>query len=163
MTRVNATIRVATLALALGSLLVACGSDSPDASARPMVTAGEPGGHARESLRNPYTGNADAIAAGGQLFVVKACSGCHGAAGAGGMCPSLVNDTWVYGSDDATLFDLIRLGSAGLRAQGRVRVGREPQAGDMPPLAGAVSDDEAWKLIAYIRSKYAGDPALRSW
>jgi hypothetical protein len=79
------------------------------------------------------------------------------------MCPSLVDDAWVYGSDDATLFDLIKLGSSGLAAKGRVRSGREKKVGDMPPLGAVVSDEEAWKLIAYVRSKYAGDPALRTW
>jgi mono/diheme cytochrome c family protein len=113
--------------------------------------------------KNPYTGRAEAIAQGKDLFVSRACSSCHSAGGAGGMCPPLVNDAWIYGSDDTTLFNLIKLGSSGLQAKGYARSGREKAAGDMPPLAGVVSDDEAWKLIAYIRSKYAGDPALRDW
>lgn len=33
----------------------------------------------------------------------------------------------------------------------------------MPPFAGMLSDDDEWKLIAWIRSKYAGDPTLRNW
>jgi len=118
---------------------------------------------AEGAAKNPYTGDAAAIAQGRDLFVARACSSCHGAGGAGGMCPSLVDDAWVYGSDDATLFDLIKLGSSGLAAKGRVRSGREKKVGDMPPLGAVVSDEEAWKLIAYVRSKYAGDPALRTW
>jgi len=113
--------------------------------------------------RNPYTGDPAAIAAGRALFAAKACSACHGADGGGGMCPPVTNDTWVYGSDDATLFDLLRLGSVALRERGRLRIGREARVGDMPPLAGVLSDDEAWQVLAYVRSKYAGDPALKDW
>lgn len=119
--------------------------------------------HGLPVQKNPYTGQAEAIAQGKDLFISRACSSCHGAGGAGGMCPPLVNDAWVYGSDDTTLFNLIKLGSSGLQAKGYARSGREKAAGDMPPLAGVVSDEEAWKLIAYVRSKYAGDPALRDW
>ena len=92
-----------------------------------------------------------------------ACSGCHGAGGGGGMCPPVINDTWVYGSDDTTLFNLAKLGSTGLRAKGYTRVGHENVVGDMPPFAGVISEDQEWKLIAYVRSKYAGDPSLRNW
>ena len=44
-----------------------------------------------------------------------------------------------------------------------IRLMRENVVGDMPPFAGVVSDDELWKLIAYVRSKYAGDPSLKNW
>ena len=142
----------------LTPFIIACG---PDPSAPTGDAASTPGD--LRAVRNPYTGDADAIAQGEQLFAAKACSSCHGATAAGAMCPSLVNDTWVYGSDDTTLFNLIRLGSSGLQARGRTRIGHEPQVGDMPPFSSVVSDDEAWKLIAYVRSKYTGDPALRNW
>ncbi|MFI4969974.1 MAG: c-type cytochrome, partial [Lysobacterales bacterium] len=97
------------------------------------------------------------------LFAEKACSGCHGTAGGGGMCPPLTNDAWVYGSDDTTLFNLIKLGSAALQARGYARGAAEKVAGDMPPFGSMLSDDDAWKLIAWVRSKYAGDPAKRNW
>lgn len=114
-------------------------------------------------VKNPYTGDAAAIAQGKDLFVSYACSGCHGAGGGGGMCPPVINDTWVYGSDDTTLFNLIELGSVGLRAKGYTRVGHENVVGDMPPFAGVVTAEQEWKLIAFIRSKYAGDPSLKDW
>ena len=117
----------------------------------------------RAAVANPYAGNAAAIAQGQELFEAKACSGCHGAEGAGGMCPSLVNDSWVYASDDATLFNFIKRGSVGLRAAGYTRGDREKVAGDMPPLGSLVSDEEAWQLLAWVRSKYAGNTALRNW
>lgn len=141
-------------------------ADKPAASAatKPAtVSADGKNEHGLDILKNPYTGNAEVIAQGKELFVSKACSGCHGAGGGGGMCPPVVNDTWVYGSDDTTLFNLVKLGSSGLQAKGYTRVGHENVVGDMPPFAGVVTDDELWKLIAYVRSKYAGDPSLRNW
>lgn len=84
--------------------------------------------HGLDIVANPYTGNADAIAEGKDLFESSACSGCHGANAEGGACPSLVNAAWVYGSDDTTLFNLIKRGSAALRAKGYARSGREKPA-----------------------------------
>jgi mono/diheme cytochrome c family protein len=71
------------------------------------------------------------------------------------MCPPLVNDAWVYGSDDTTLYHLIREGSAAMRAHGYERGNAEKVAGDMPPLGSAVSEQEAWQLLAWIRSRHA--------
>ena len=130
------------------------------ATASRAISANE---HGLDLVANPYAGNADAIAEGAALFESSACSGCHGASAEGGACPSLVNAAWVYGSDDTTLFNLIKRGSAALRAKGYARSGNEKSAGDMPPFAGMLSDEDTWKLIAWIRSKYSGDPALRNW
>lgn len=112
--------------------------------------------HAAERT-DPYKGNAEAVTQGATLFVTKACSGCHGAGGGGGMGPPVINDVWVYGSDDATLFDLIKLGSAALHAKGLARKGRESIVGDMPAMGGVASDDEIWKIIAFIRSRQSAD------
>ena len=166
-TRGIAIVAIAFLAMLSIALLprTQAQTTSPAATAK-ATDATKPSGaneHDLAIVRNPYTGKADAIAEGEDLFSAKACSGCHGAAGKGGMCPPLVNDAWVYGSDDTTLFNLIKLGSVQLRAKGYTRGDREKIAGDMPPFGGIVSDEEAWQLIAYIRSKYAGDPKLRNW
>ena len=137
----------------------------PDAKAGAVAPASAAGQneHGLDIVKNPDTGNEAAIAAGKELFVSKACSGCHGAGGGGGMCPPVINDTWVYGSDDTTLFNLIKLGSTGLQAKGYTRVGHENVVGDMPPFAGVVTEEEEWKLLAYVRSKYGGDPSLKNW
>lgn len=119
--------------------------------------------HGLTVVKNPYTDKPDAIAQGKELFASKACSGCHGAGGGGGMCPAVVNDIWVYGSDDTTLFNLVKLGSSAMQAKGYTRVGREKIVGEMPAFGGVVTEDEEWKLIAYVRSRYAGDPAQRNW
>lgn len=134
---------------------------APATDAKPAAEGGND--HGLKVVKNPYTDNAAVIAEGKELFVSKACSGCHGAGGGGGMCPPVINDTWVYGSDDTTLFNLVKLGSAALQSKGYTRVGHETIVGEMPPFAGVVTDDEEWKLIAYVRSKYNGDPSLRNW
>ena len=60
---------------------------------------------------------------------------CHGAGGGGGMGPALLDDEWKFGSDDLTLFKLIK--------------GEIPQQ-TMPAAFGSVlKDDEIWKIIAF--------------
>ena len=81
------------------------------------------------------------------------CNGCHGGTGGGGMGPPLTNQVWVYGKDDDTLFRLIALGSDELQKQGYSRKGSENVVGPMPPMGTVVkSDDDLWKIIAWIRS-----------
>jgi mono/diheme cytochrome c family protein len=132
------------VSVAARSILLALSAASAVAAA--AAAAAPPGA-------NPYAGKADAIAAGKDLFVSKTCSGCHGAGGGGGMGPPVINDIWIYGSDDATLFELIKVGSVDYRAQGHERTGHEAVVGDMPAMGSVVSDDEIWKIIAFIRSK----------
>ena len=105
---------------------------------------------------------ADIVAEGGQFLLNYACSGCHGGGGGGGMCPPLTNDIWVYGGDDDTLFRLIVLGSDELQKQGYMRKGRENVVGPMPPFGAIVkTSDDLWKILAFVRSKYSGDPAYK--
>ena len=113
-------------------------------------------------LTNPYKDTqADVVAQGGQFMLSYACSGCHGGGG-GGMCPPLTNDTWVYGGDDDTLFRLVALGTDALQQQGYMRKGRENVVGPMPPFGAIIKNaDDLWKLLAFVRSKYSGDPAYK--
>ena len=111
-----------------------------------IVAAEEP---AKPEKLNPYIGNAEAIQEGRPLFLQNGCSACHGAGGGGGMCPALLDDEWKFGSDDLTLFKLIK--------------GEIPQQ-TMPAAFGSVlKDDEIWKIIAFIRSLYHGDPNKINW
>jgi cytochrome c(L) len=103
-------------------------------------------GNAPEKL-NPYTGNATAIAEGQELYKNLNCYGCHGMRGGGGMGPNLTDETWQTGDGS----------DSNLLAQ--IRDGR----GQMPPFKSVVSDDQAWKLIAFVRSLYKGDPAKVKW
>ncbi len=114
-------------------------------------------------LANPYKDtDAKVVAEGEGFFRSYSCSGCHGGTGGGGMCPPVTNDTWVYGGDDDTLFRLVTLGSDELQKHGYTRTGRENVVGPMPPMGTIIkSSDDLWKMIAFIRAHYDGDPAYK--
>ncbi|HEX3846305.1 MAG TPA: cytochrome c [Steroidobacteraceae bacterium] len=114
-------------------------------------------------LSNPYKDTqADVVAEGQKIFFSYSCNGCHGGGGGGGMCPPLINDVWVYGGDDDTLFRLVTLGSDELQKQGYARQGRENVVGPMPPFGPLIKTaDDLWKILAFVRSKYDGDPAYK--
>lgn len=100
---------------------------------------------------NLFTGNPGAIAEGRKLYMQSGCPACHGAGGGGGMAGALplFDDVWKFGGDDKTLFQLIK--------------GTYPGQ-TMPAVFGAVlTDEQAWKIIAWIRSIYKGDPDLMVW
>jgi cytochrome c(L) len=111
-----------------------------------MVAAEEP---AKPEKLNPYTGKAEAIQEGRTLFLQNGCSACHGAGGGGGMGPALLDDEWKFGSDDLTLFKLIK--------------GEIPQQTMPAAFGGVLQDDQIWKLLAFIRSLYQGDPNKIDW
>jgi mono/diheme cytochrome c family protein len=115
------------------------------------------------TLKNPYTDdNAEVVAQGNKLFLQYSCNGCHGGGGGGGICPPLINDVWVYGGDDDTLFRLISLGSIDLQANGYLRKGRENVVAPMPPFGPLIrSDDELWKILAFVRAHYNGSPSRK--
>lgn len=116
------------------------------------------------TIHNPYTGNPAMIAEGRKVFFGAGCNGCHGGGGGGGICPSIKNETWVYGSDDDTLFRLIALGSTGLQGTGYIRIGMESVVAPMPPFGGILkSDDEEFKLLAFVRSLYTGSKDRVNW
>lgn len=60
----------------------------------------------------------------------------------------LIDDTWQHGSDDATLFKLLR---------------GEIPGQTMPPIGKAMTEEEIWKVLAWVRSLYRGDPNLVNW
>jgi mono/diheme cytochrome c family protein len=101
---------------------------------------------------NPYTGQVDAIQEGKALYDRYGCADCHrterGARG-GGQGLAVLDDEWVFGSDDETLFKLIR---------------GELPAQTMPATPGKdLPEEEIWKMLAYIRSLYQGDPSKITW
>jgi mxaJ protein len=106
------------------------------------VVATTPGG-----TKNPYTGKPDAIKAGKDLFIQNACAGCHGAGGGGGMGPSLIDDKWQFGSTDEILFKQIT---------GQTK-------GTMPKVYATMPRDNVWKILAFVRSLYKGDPKKKNW
>jgi mono/diheme cytochrome c family protein len=105
------------------------------------------------SLKTPYPDFASVADEGHKKFMAAGCNGCHGGTGGGGMGPPLTNQVWVYGKDSDTLFRLIALGSDELQKEGYQRKGSENVVGPMPPMGGIVkSNDDLWKIIAWIRS-----------
>ena len=87
-------------------------------------------------LRNPYAGNASAIATGAKLFISYNCADCHGADGSGAMGPSLADGRWHFGGDPGEIFESIYQG----RPDG------------MPAWGSLISPDQVWMLAAYVKS-----------
>jgi cytochrome c(L) len=98
--------------------------------------------------KNPYTGDAAAIEQGRKLWRKAGCYSCHGGVAEGGVGPSLIDDEWIYKPTDKTVYKAIAKGRAGT-----VMVGWSK---DLNP-------DEIWKIVAYIRSLYEGDPNKVIW
>lgn len=100
---------------------------------------------------NPFTGNPDAIKEGRQLYLANGCPGCHGSGGGGAMAGAtpFIRDAWKFGGDDETYFKVIK--------------GTYPGQ-TMPAVFGAnLTDEQTWKIIAWIRSIYKGDPERIVW
>jgi mxaJ protein len=123
----------------------------PDRAAAPQPagdTAAAPTTDPGIKKLNPFAGNGEVVEDGKKLYFQVGCQGCHGGGGGGGMAASLIDDVWKFGSDDETLFKLIK--------------GQIPQQ-TMPTVYTALPDDQVWKMLAFIRSVYAGDPAKITW
>lgn len=115
------------------------------------------------SLESPYADYASVAEEGHKKFMAAGCNGCHGGGGGGGMGPPLTNQVWIYGKDDDTLFRVIALGSDELKKQGYARKGSETVVGPMPPFGAIVkSDDDMWKIIAWIRSVHPSSAGASS-
>jgi cytochrome c oxidase cbb3-type subunit III len=97
-----------------------------------------PGGAGDNVVRvaNPFADDRGAIGEGRRLFNGFNCSGCHGDHAGGGMGPSLRDEDWIYGSTDAQIFSSITEG----RAHG------------MPAWQSKLTEDQTWRLVAYIKS-----------
>jgi cytochrome c oxidase cbb3-type subunit 3 len=103
----------------------------------------QPGGVARPhgmALRNPYEGNANALATGAKLYVAYNCIDCHGADGSGAMGPSLADGRWHFGGTAPEVYESI--------FQGR------PDG--MPAWGSLLSSDQIWMLVTYVRSLERG-------
>ncbi len=102
-----------------------------------------------QSIRNPYAGNAQAVAAGSRLYIRLNCAGCHAYTGKGNMGPNLTDTYWSYGGLPVDVYKSIADG----RAQG------------MPAWGAALPPQDIWKLVAYIQSlggMYATDLTPRN-
>lgn len=87
-------------------------------------------------IRNPYEGNKQVLADGKRYYGWFNCAGCHGGAGGGGIGPPLADADWIYGGEPANIFLSV--------VQGRPN--------GMPSYGGQLSDEQVWKLVAYVSS-----------
>jgi cytochrome c-L len=98
--------------------------------------------------KNPYIGNADAIAAGKKLFQLYSCTQCHGGDAQGQTGPSLHGPDFKYAKDATNkgMFETIWNGTnGGMGAKGKgVMDPTDPNNGLMP--------DEVLKIQAWVRS-----------
>jgi len=121
----------------------------PEAPApAPGAKAGTQAGASSDAKKNPFTDKEDGVAAGKKLYIQVGCQGCHGGGGGGGMATSLIDDNWKFGSDDETLFKLIK--------------GQIPEQ-TMPTVYNTLPDEQVWQILAFIRTLYIGDPAKKNW
>ena len=103
MKKIAATTLAVVMSTLLGaSLLTPANAGNP----AEIVATTEKG-----QLKNPLSITPEVIEQGKALYQSKTCGACHGGTGSGIHCPSLINDAWIYGSDDDTLFRLITVGS----------------------------------------------------
>ena len=144
------------LAVAAALTLSACDREERHSRSKPIgetVPAGEspdtiiPGGGGPQPL-DPraalYDNNAPAIAEGQFLYNQMNCVGCH-AHGGGAIGPALMDDEWRYGGR----IDQIATSIAEGRPNG------------MPSWRGKLTQDQIWKLAAYVRS-LSGQPSKDS-
>ena len=129
------------------------GASDPHASQasdeQPTEARGEAGQAVASGLAklNPYTGNTEAISEGEELYKELNCYSCHGLRGGGGMGPDLTDEQWKEGT------------GSDIRVMSQVMTGRNK----MPSYGGVITEEEAWKVIAYVRTLYKGGPATIEW
>jgi cytochrome c oxidase cbb3-type subunit 3 len=146
--------RASLALLGLAALMLSgCDREERHSRSKPLgetVPAGQspdtiwPGGSNPPALdvrAKMYDNNAPAIAEGQFLYTKMNCVGCH-AHGGGGMGPPLMDDEWRYGGR----IDQI----AATIAEGRPN--------GMPAWRDKLTDDQIWKLAAYVRT-LSGQPS----
>jgi putative heme-binding domain-containing protein len=111
-----------TLAALVVSVTCIAGSALVHAQAEPPAT-------------NPLAGDADAIQSGMGMFRSR-CADCHGMDARGVRGPDLTQ-VWASGRTDAGLFRTLRRGVPGT---------------EMPSVGPRTSDDEVWKMLAYLKT-----------
>lgn len=88
-----------------------------------------------EAQKNPFSGNAQAIAS-GQTLYNQACVSCHGTAARGDRAPSLATGNFPHGNADGEIFINIRGGIRGTQMPG----------------FNQFSTDQIWQIVTYLRS-----------
>jgi cytochrome c oxidase cbb3-type subunit 3 len=150
----SSRFRASIFAIGLAALALAgCDREERHSRAKPIgetIPAGEspdtiwPGGTSPPPLdarAKLYDNNAPAISEGQFLYTKMNCVGCH-SHGGGGMGPPLMDDEWRYGGRIDQIASSI--------AEGRPN--------GMPAWRTKLTDDQIWKLAAYVRS-LSGQPS----
>ena len=99
---------------------------------KPETAAPQPG----QPQKPPIVAGPRAVA----KVYAEFCASCHGPTLDGGQAPTLLDDTWSFGSDDASLAQTIR-------------DGRPPTP--MPSFKAALSEQEIRALVIFIREEHA--------
>jgi len=96
-----------------------------------------------DDMINPFEGDAEAIAAGYERFNQR-CSYCHGMRGIGAKGPPLTRGYYKKsGGSNINLYSTI---ASGLTINGRPT--------QMGAFGATISDDDIWRIIAYMRQEY---------
>ncbi len=98
--------------------------------------------------KNPYVGNAEAIAKGKKIFQLYSCTQCHGPEAKGQVGPVLIGPTFKYPKDATNkgMFETIwhgTNGGMGAKGIGLMVPGDNTQG---------ITPDEMLKIIAWVRS-----------
>jgi cytochrome c oxidase cbb3-type subunit 3 len=128
--------RHALIGAALGALVAAftaCEREARPFQGRTVAMAAS--GVPPAGTQNPYGGNAWGVGEGKRLFGAYNCVGCH-SNGGGGMGPALMDERWIYGSEDDQVYESI--------ARGRPN--------GMPAFGSRIPQDQIWMLVGYVRS-----------
>jgi cytochrome c oxidase cbb3-type subunit 3 len=148
---VSARVAAFSLAVALGLALAACdreerrlSHESTPASLTPYTQkvgpvqpgAQGPGLQETQTTRSFDDHNAWEMAQGERLFGWYNCAGCHSRGGGGGMGPSLSDDRWFYGDRPQDIYKTIM----------------EGRPNGMPSFKGRIPEDQAWQIVAFVRS-----------
>ncbi|NIM93578.1 MAG: c-type cytochrome [Anaerolineales bacterium] len=100
-------------------------------------------------LVNPFTGDADAIAVGQELFLLS-CASCHGESGAGDGAAAETLDPKPANLADADMVSDLSDGYFFWRiSEGGIE---EPFNSAMPPWGSTYDETQIWQLVSFIRS-----------
>jgi mono/diheme cytochrome c family protein len=91
-----------------------------------------------QNLKNPFGFDPEAAREGKRLYHSQGCVACHGNNARGAVGPDLTDDEWLRAPSDEMIFNTIKNGRAGTL---------------MSPFRDAMSDEQIWKLVTYLRDE----------
>ncbi len=140
---------ILAILMIVSMFLAACGGGGGGAASSGIKRHNPPADFA--NAKNPFEGNADAVAAGKQVFDTN-CAPCHGqdASGNGsaatGITPKPANLQLTAKETNAQYIhwvDTVGGANAGLSSS-------------MPSFKDSISDDDLWRIATYLTKTYSG-------